>query len=191
MKLIQSASTALALSLMLASGMAAASDPKCSGTAIEVIVAGKTVPVTCLGYFDGNLNGNSTSWTSVRTDLAPWNVSVTGPAASSNMLSGLSNATTFDFSKTLYGDTVLGVHYGVIKVGSGKDAIKYNDVTAFYRFDAGTSGVLKIINNIDSISNATLYRSGVAAPVPEPETYAMLLAGLALVGVIARRRRSA
>lgn len=30
-----------------------------------------------------------------------------------------------------------------------------------------------------------------AAPVPEPETYAMLLAGLALVGVVARRRKSA
>jgi hypothetical protein len=30
-----------------------------------------------------------------------------------------------------------------------------------------------------------------AAPVPEPETYGMLLAGLALVGAIARRRRAA
>ena len=27
-------------------------------------------------------------------------------------------------------------------------------------------------------------------PVPEPETYAMLLAGMGLVGVIARRRRA-
>jgi hypothetical protein len=27
-------------------------------------------------------------------------------------------------------------------------------------------------------------------PVPEPETYAMLLAGLGLMGVVARRRRS-
>jgi len=33
------------------------------------------------------------------------------------------------------------------------------------------------------------YKGYVAAPVPEPETYAMLLAGLGLVGVIARRRR--
>jgi hypothetical protein len=30
----------------------------------------------------------------------------------------------------------------------------------------------------------------VSAPVPEPETYAMLLAGLALIGFSARHRRS-
>jgi hypothetical protein len=30
----------------------------------------------------------------------------------------------------------------------------------------------------------------VYAPVPEPESYAMLLAGLAAMGVIARRRKS-
>ncbi|MBY0557539.1 MAG: choice-of-anchor A family protein [Burkholderiaceae bacterium] len=33
------------------------------------------------------------------------------------------------------------------------------------------------------------YKGYVAAPVPEPETYAMLLGGLGLVGVLARRRR--
>ena len=30
---------------------------------------------------------------------------------------------------------------------------------------------------------------GITVSVPEPETYAMLLAGLGMVGVIARRRR--
>jgi hypothetical protein len=31
---------------------------------------------------------------------------------------------------------------------------------------------------------------GVAAPIPEPETYAMLLAGLALLGFVTRKRRT-
>ncbi|MCX9158305.1 FxDxF family PEP-CTERM protein [Niveibacterium sp. 24ML] len=31
--------------------------------------------------------------------------------------------------------------------------------------------------------------NAIAAPVPEPETYAMLLAGLGMIGAIARRRR--
>jgi len=35
------------------------------------------------------------------------------------------------------------------------------------------------------------FKGYVAAPVPEPETYAMLLGGLALVGVVARRRSKA
>ena len=34
-----------------------------------------------------------------------------------------------------------------------------------------------------------LVRDHIAAPVPEPETYAMMLAGLGLLGVVARRRK--
>ena len=42
----------------------------------------------------------------------------------------------------------------------------------------------------DFAFNAWAVRSGdVAAPVPEPETYALLLAGLGVVGMAARRRR--
>ncbi len=37
--------------------------------------------------------------------------------------------------------------------------------------------------------NATLSFGAVAAPIPEPETYAMLLAGLGLFGFAARRRK--
>lgn len=191
MKLIKFASVAVALGMVLASGTAAAGGLACAGSSIEIIVAGKSVPVTCLGYFDGNLNGNPTTWKTVSEDLSSWKVSVTGPAAESNMLSGLSGTDSFKFNQTLYGDTVIGVHYGVIKEGTGKNAIKENDLTAFYRFDAGTAGVLSITNKVDSISNATLYRTGLAAPVPEPETYAMLLAGLGMVGLIARRRKRA
>ncbi len=191
MQFNKASSIAVALSLALASGMASASTLSCAGSSIEVIVAGKSVPVTCLGYFSGNLNGNPTTWTSVATNLQPWNVTLSGPADSSNMLSNLSGASSFNFNKTLYGDTVIGVHYGVITEGTGKDAIKDNNLTAFYRFDAGTTGVFSIINKVDSISNATLYKTGMAAPVPEPETYAMLLAGLGMVGLIARRRKRA
>jgi hypothetical protein len=35
----------------------------------------------------------------------------------------------------------------------------------------------------------TLTAQGNLAPVPEPETYAMMLAGLGLLGLTARRRR--
>ena len=35
-----------------------------------------------------------------------------------------------------------------------------------------------------------VHPSGVAAPIPEPETYALMLAGLAVVGAAARRRKA-
>lgn len=38
-----------------------------------------------------------------------------------------------------------------------------------------------------ALDNLTINES--AAPIPEPETYAMMLAGLGLLGVVARRRR--
>lgn len=190
MKLIKSASIALALGLSLASGMAAASTPSCSGSSIEVIVAGHTVPVTCLGYYAGNLNGNPQTWDDVNAYLhTPWSITLTGAVPDSKMAKSLNGAETFHFSQTLYGDTVIGIHYGVIKVTTDAGTTNYNHQTAFYRFNAGTTGVTDIINHIDSISNATLYRTGISAPVPEPETYAMLLAGLGMVGLIARRRK--
>jgi hypothetical protein len=33
--------------------------------------------------------------------------------------------------------------------------------------------------------------TAIEAPIPEPSTYAMLLGGLGLIGVVARRRRRA
>jgi len=45
---------------------------------------------------------------------------------------------------------------------------------------------------VPNYSNLTLFvRDVVVTPVPEPETYALLLAGLAAVGFIAQRRRAA
>lgn len=40
----------------------------------------------------------------------------------------------------------------------------------------------------DADGNSLFYKGFVAVPVPEPETYTMLIAGLALVGVLRRRR---
>lgn len=44
------------------------------------------------------------------------------------------------------------------------------------------------ISGLADGSSGGQYMLSIAAPVPEPETYALLLAGLALVGFVARRR---
>lgn len=95
-------------------------------------------------------------------------------------------------SKSLQMDLVLGIHAGnatgsfffdnlVLNAGqtrSGTFAINWNN-------NGG---------QVPAFSNATLFTSNASlrsvAPVPEPSTYAMLLAGLAMVGWLAWRRRS-
>jgi hypothetical protein len=56
----------------------------------------------------------------------------------------------------------------------------------------GFTGLTFAVPNPDlgtgGLSNVALYAT---QPVPEPETYAMMLAGLAALGFVARRRRQA
>jgi len=54
-------------------------------------------------------------------------------------------------------------------------------------FELGGSSYLAIAN--EASNTTTLYRLS-AAPVPEPETYALFLAGLGLIGFSAKRRKS-
>ena len=57
----------------------------------------------------------------------------------------------------------------------------------------GGGWAINWLNNggqVPNYSNLTLFvRDAVVTPVPEPETYALMLAGLAAVGFIARRRK--
>ena len=54
---------------------------------------------------------------------------------------------------------------------------------------ASTDYYYQVTGNVVGASNGSYAFSAVAAPVPEPETYAMMLAGLGAVGFIAFRRR--
>ena len=80
-----------------------------------------------------------------------------------------------------------------------KDASNYNP--AFIaahgnNVDGAFSALLTGLNTGSAYSNihTTMFPmgeiSGFLAPVPEPETYAMLLAGLAIISAVARRRRA-
>lgn len=59
-------------------------------------------------------------------------------------------------------------------------------------FSAGDRIEIDVGPNGDYTSdhlNINVIATGVTAPIPEPETYAMMLAGLSLLGVVARRRQ--
>lgn len=91
-------------------------------------------------------------------------------------LSGGLGATYFSGPASRNGDGV--AHAIVTDIGGGSVRVAFEDLP-------GEGGNYEDL--VFTLSNAAV----VAAPVPEPETYALLLAGLGIVGWAARRRRAA
>ncbi len=173
--------------------------PVCSTDNISVNILG------CSGFYEGNLlSGSSDKIKGQRAGLKAIGLDWDGKFANVTKISSLKGATTVDFSKAdanplsaLYGDTWLGLHFGS-GAGFGED------VTAFYKFDAGLKGISSFLLNITKgSSGAVIYRTGSAplidpngggtgqpSAVPEPSSWMMMIAGFGLVGA-ARRRRSA
>jgi hypothetical protein len=61
---------------------------------------------------------------------------------------------------------------------------------AIFSFDASVNSSFVAWGG-SPFATTKLAQATLAAPVPEPETYAMLLAGLGVVGAVARRRKPA
>jgi hypothetical protein len=146
-------------------------------------VSGTGVTVTdCSGYYIGNLN-NAADFPDVKVLLQ---VEFPGITLGTAILEqdNIGTGTDFNFTLPVAGDTVFGVHWGGGRGGGD---------TAFYRVtvDSGFTGFDIVSMNPargrGTISNVALYSTTPA--VPEPETYALMLAGLAAVGFAARRRK--
>jgi hypothetical protein len=96
-------------------------------------------------------------------------------------------------------------------VGAGLYGIEYNGLTQAFTvtglLGAGSGGVhtfsVGIADTSDSIFDSGVFVTSLMTttadggggigvnPIPEPETYALMLAGLAMVGTVARRRKAA
>jgi hypothetical protein len=105
-----------------------------------------------------------------------------------------SNVTTFlgNINPAFYGiytagdDAVVGNADDLLVVGHGFTSVSTS------QFDTVAAGnyyfkVLGLSN--DALSAYSIAATSTAAPVPEPETYALLGAGLGIVGFVASRRR--
>lgn len=74
-------------------------------------------------------------------------------------------------------------------------AFKYTGGADFSKFllQVNATGGVKDVSgsNIAQAGTASIHfaAKAITAPVPEPETYTMLLAGMGLMGAIARRRK--
>jgi hypothetical protein len=74
--------------------------------------------------------------------------------------------------------------------GADQNSLSFYALTTTSATGTGAGSVVKYSGtwSFDAATNSLIYQT---APVPEPETYAMLLAGLGLMGAVARRRRQA
>lgn len=88
-----------------------------------------------------------------------------------------------------------------LALGENSNDVRFSSsvqLNSYQAQSASESGILTLyVRTTDPetfLLNTHLYTAGrtsdITAPVPEPETYAMLLAGLGMIGAVARRRKS-
>ena len=148
--------------------------------------------MACQGYYSGNiLNGSPTDITNQQNAIASlpgtftWDGDWSGLVAAGNSIGSLTNTNQIDFGQTLFGQTIIGAHFGNIQDNLGNDG----NVSVFWLFDFGTTGVdFVTLENIRGFSNAALYTTG-GGGVPEPATWAMMLLGFGAIGFAMRRTR--
>ena len=136
----------------------------------------------CVGFLSGNLvSGNPAAQPFVISSLDTLGLTSTGEFF--EKLESLSG-TTIDFITPLSGLVYLGIHRGGASNGS--------QGTAFYELSVTSNPVFTF--NLGGLSNAAVYgidgRVPGASVVPEPETYALMLAGLGVLGFMGARRKN-
>jgi hypothetical protein len=110
--------------------------------------------------------------------------------------SGSWTVTNNDLKNNVTLDLVFAMH-----TGGGSSAWLFNDEVLGAGAKSGGSWTLNALNpggKASDYSNLTIFARDISktafqvptTPVPEPESYAMLLAGLGLIGFMSRRRKS-
>jgi hypothetical protein len=154
----------------------------------EVCTDTVTTPsyLSCVGSFVGNLNGAAAELTALTSSFGgTWAYAGKSDDLGFGPFTGNpgTNAGTLTFDAAVYGSFVVGL----------KAATQYS----YFLFNGGVSGITSINFTTlgvaqtgggvaQNLSHAALY----LAPVPEPQTYALMLLGLVALGAQMRHRRS-
>jgi PEP-CTERM motif len=167
--------------------------PDCTASTITQLQPGY---VSCLGSYVGNMDNQLTGvdgiFTAINTHFnlntstyfSSDNFNASGNPFSQN--EGSLDDGVIDFDNSQTGTFVLG-----LKQGSGFSLYLFNAANVLggigsLRYD--TNGVQP--NNGIALSHAGFFGSATATPIPEPETYAMVLIGLGLLGLATRREKT-
>jgi hypothetical protein len=189
----------LALTIAATPAYAAKPPPKDDAPVACALSNISPTALACTGFFAGNLlSGSPADITAQTAGLSPLGLAWDGVFANVTKINSLNGNTTVDFSTAdqnpiakIYGDTWIGVHFGA-------GANLGGTVTAFYKLNAGLTGLQTILLNITQGSSGfVMYKTGTAPPppppptIPEPASWAMMIAGFGLVGAAMRRRKAA
>jgi hypothetical protein len=156
-------------------------------------LSGVTVSA-CSGFWNGNILSNSPAHVAeIQTALGALGVS-NPTGAWIEKIGDNGGSLSVNFSTLLFGPTIVGIHFGggARPAGGGSKifATGTGGGTAFYLFDAGTSGLDTFGLNLTASSGVALFQTTTVTAVPEPGIYAMLALGLGVIGWATRRKNT-
>lgn len=181
---------AVALAMGFASAANAVQPPSPPTFGGTPCAAGDITPnaMACVGWYNGNLNGGSPD--QLFQSAYALNQLLGTNTYTQNNISWLedisASGNSVDFVHPLTGLTVVSFHVGGANGQSNIGGVGYNG-TAFYEFNAGSTGLDTFSFNLPGLSNARLYSTGGA--IPEPGTWALLILGFAGLGTALRMQR--
>lgn len=115
-----------------------------------------------------------------------WNFTIAPNEQFAAIAADIDNLPAFEIDPSSFGAKLIGSSqtWNAVKVG---DTIRFDSMLlAPGNYDLQIFGT--IVGTIGGAYAGTI--SAFAVPVPEPETYAMMLAGLGMIGFMVRRRKS-